>query len=197
MYLGGTPIAYKPTEPWKATAAHIGRTKPSRAPDAATQKRKKNDGRPPDTKKELLKPPKKTQKVTKQSVLTDYIAKDLSCQASSTAASPNPVLARAAYPWSGNSCWLDSSLQIVFITVNHDFADFAGGYQDIPKILGLRSLYDIFDKRRISEEQDVDTMLSTIRRKERDSFRKLLRTKKAIRSINEPESLLVRFNINF
>lgn len=35
-------------------ADKIGRTKPTRAPEAAERRRKKNDGRPPDTIKELL-----------------------------------------------------------------------------------------------------------------------------------------------
>jgi hypothetical protein len=39
-------------------ADQIGRTKPTRAPDAAERRRKKNDGRPPDTAKELLDPKK-------------------------------------------------------------------------------------------------------------------------------------------
>ncbi|KAF9539193.1 hypothetical protein CPC08DRAFT_731147 [Agrocybe pediades] len=45
-----TPIRYGESEPWKKTAAKIGRTKPSRAPDIAETKRKsKSDGPPPDT----------------------------------------------------------------------------------------------------------------------------------------------------
>lgn len=106
-------------------------------------------------------------------------------------ADTSPVFENASYPWSGNSCWLDSSLQIFFIAVNRNFKDYAAGCQDLPKILGLKSLYDIFDKRHTSEEQGISQSLSTDRRKERDTFRKLLKKKQAIRSINEPESLLV------
>ena len=46
-------------------ADKIGRTKPSHAPEAADRRRKKNDGRPPDTAKELLDL-KKTKKQGKQ-----------------------------------------------------------------------------------------------------------------------------------
>ncbi len=104
-------------------------------------------------------------------------------------------MSKAAYPWGANSCWLDSSLQIFFIAVSRNFGDFSAGFQDVPKVLGLRSLYEIFDKRRVSEEKDQEAVLSANRKRERDSFRRLLLKKKAIRSINEPESLLVIFQI--
>ena len=107
-----------------------------------------------------------------------------------------PLLAKTAYPWSSNSCWLDSSLQIFFIAINRNFQDYSEGIQDTPKTLGLKSLYSMFDKRRISEIQDSEKTLSTSRRKERDSFRKLLKKKEAIRSIDEPESLLVTFKLS-
>lgn len=55
---GGVPIRYGQSERWKFVADQIGRTKPSRAPDVADRRRKKNDGRPPDTAKELLDPKK-------------------------------------------------------------------------------------------------------------------------------------------
>jgi hypothetical protein len=47
LVLEGSKIRYGQAEPWKVTAAHIGRTKPSRAPQPDEKKRKKNDGRPP------------------------------------------------------------------------------------------------------------------------------------------------------
>jgi hypothetical protein len=50
----GIPIRYRRPEAWKVIAAEIGRTKPTRAEKPNEKKRKKNDGRPPDTIKELL-----------------------------------------------------------------------------------------------------------------------------------------------
>ena len=60
----GVPIRYGQGERWKSVRERIGRTKPSRAPNVAVKKRKKNDGRPPDTVNELLQrsPSKKKQK---------------------------------------------------------------------------------------------------------------------------------------
>src|SRR4051812_44539439 len=50
----GAPIRYGQAEPWKKVANAIGRTKPTRAPEKQRSKRYTNDGRPPDTLKELL-----------------------------------------------------------------------------------------------------------------------------------------------
>ncbi|KAI0683221.1 hypothetical protein BC835DRAFT_1296586, partial [Cytidiella melzeri] len=58
--LVGNPIRYGRPEPWKATKKTIGRTKPSREP--GRQKLFKNDGRPPDTLRELVQQRKKIQK---------------------------------------------------------------------------------------------------------------------------------------
>ncbi|KAK0184170.1 hypothetical protein F5146DRAFT_1125905 [Armillaria mellea] len=51
--LVGSPIRYGRAEPWKVYAETIGRTKPSRAPQPIVSRRKKIDGRPPDTRQEL------------------------------------------------------------------------------------------------------------------------------------------------
>lgn len=54
----GIPIRYGAPESWKKVAARIGRTKPSRD---GRKGKKKNDGRPPDTVKELVFSPQKKQ----------------------------------------------------------------------------------------------------------------------------------------
>ncbi|KAF8194527.1 hypothetical protein BJ912DRAFT_1141396 [Pholiota molesta] len=177
----GVPIAYKPTQAWQSTAAHIGRSKASRAPNAQSIHRKKNDGRPPDTKKELLQPSKKKHE---QTLITNYTVNNSERPESSV------LLATPSYPWSQNSCWLDTSLELIFASITRDFMDYASGCQDIPKICGLKSLYEIMDKCRISELAPSD-VISKARQTERDGFRKLLKKKGAIQSINEPESLLV------
>ncbi|KAF8185384.1 hypothetical protein BJ912DRAFT_852761, partial [Pholiota molesta] len=59
----GIRTHYGEKEPWKVLADNIGRTKNSRAPDPSAKKRKHNDGRAPDTSKEILKKPTKHKKV--------------------------------------------------------------------------------------------------------------------------------------
>jgi hypothetical protein len=61
--LAGIRTHYGEKEPWKVLADNIGRTKNSRAPDPSAKKRKRNDGRAPDTSKEILKKPTKRKKV--------------------------------------------------------------------------------------------------------------------------------------
>ncbi|KAF9529541.1 hypothetical protein CPB83DRAFT_882745 [Crepidotus variabilis] len=61
----GIPIRHGNAERWKLVKQDLGRTKAHRGPDVATKKRgQKNDGRPPNTIKELLlkAPAKKKQK---------------------------------------------------------------------------------------------------------------------------------------
>ena len=85
----GTLIGYGQPEPWKAIAQQIGQTKPSRAPDPQENHQKKNDGRPPDTSKELLsmktKSPTKLHHTLKGKQLTN-------------------THQHASYPWHNNSC---------------------------------------------------------------------------------------------
>lgn len=68
----GAPIRYGEAEPWKKIAAKIGRTHPVRAPGARESRRKKNDGRAPDTNKELtaIKVQKSTKESNAQSVIS-------------------------------------------------------------------------------------------------------------------------------
>lgn len=140
-------------------------------------RRKKNDGRPPDTKKELLKPSR--------------VKKILPAPDSATSLD-DTGLDLPSYPWNNMSCWLDVSAQLIFVCVNRNFQDYASGYQGVPQIFGLKSLYQIMDKRRLFDLAGKKS--SSARRTERDGFRKLLKKKSAISSINEPESLLVRLS---
>ncbi|PPQ88302.1 hypothetical protein CVT25_012365 [Psilocybe cyanescens] len=90
--IDGILIRYGAPEPWKGTAGKIGHTKPSRAIDPQEVKRKKNDGRPPDTIKEL------TKTVKNQKIPVIWA----------------PNLGPPSYKWNNNSCWLDSSLELLY-----------------------------------------------------------------------------------
>jgi hypothetical protein len=110
----GQLIRYGQPEPWKIIANNIGRTKPSRAGDT---KRKKNDGRPPDTTKELLKPERSKKKSETQQLIKFK-----------TQPKPKPsniTLGPVSYPWKDNSCWLDTSLELIYVTLMRDFDGFA------------------------------------------------------------------------
>jgi len=171
----GIPIRYGAPEPWKAKAVAIGRTKPSRAPKLDDKKRKKNDGRPPDTIKDLLlntatkKATKSTQKITKA-----------------------PKLGPAAYQWSTNSCWLDASLQVLYIIVTKHYNEFNGIFQHLKEDCGLRALYEAVNARvdlDLDDENVYDTLMS-----QRDQLRIFLHKKAVIEELDRPESAVVSRN---
>ncbi|KAJ7024054.1 hypothetical protein C8F04DRAFT_890996, partial [Mycena alexandri] len=164
LFLVGVPIRHGQAEPWKVIAQRIGRTKPGRAPDAANSRRKKNDGRPPDTSAELL-------------------GKSKSGKGASRPA-PHP-----SYPWSRNSCWIDSGLDLIFNAVTRDFPDFSSRFDDINPDCSLAPLHKVMQLRHRlpGSTSDVSTMLSV----QRDSFRDHLKACRLIRSTNSFESIMV------
>lgn len=177
-YLGGVPIRYGAPEYWKVKAATIGRTKPSRAPQPDEKRRKKNDGRPPDTVKELFGHPnmkKNTVKKVKPAPGPEV---------------PNkPDFGVPAYPWSGNSCWLDASLQVLYMAVTRDFYDFQTVCEPLDPDFALGALYSIF-KERFDLGYEEENM-SAILESQRDALRVFLHKKKIISSLNKPESAVV------
>jgi hypothetical protein len=81
------------------------------APGASEKKRVKNDGRPPDTIKDLvLAAPTKKQK------------KEVSDLKQKRKVPSIPRI--PSYPWQKNSCWLDTSLELLHATVSYNFGEF-------------------------------------------------------------------------
>lgn len=124
---GGVPIRYGRAEPWKVIAQQIGQTKPSRAPKPEESKRKKNDGRPPDTAKELLGKSSKHKAPTVKN--TKHYAMGFALQ---------------SYPWSKNSCWLDSSLNLLYRAISRDFPDFSKRFQGLNTNMALKALFSAY-----------------------------------------------------
>ena len=107
----GEPLSYGDREPWKQTQAAHGSTHPARkqrAIDVSRQKYK-NDGRAPDTTKQLVKPvkPLPIYKFMRKQLHVDGIRlfTDNSFQ---------------SYAWNGsNSCWFDASMEALFFCALH------------------------------------------------------------------------------
>lgn len=158
LILEGVPIRYGTAEPWKVIAQRIGRTKPSRAPQAQDKRRKKNDGRPPDTAKELL-----------------HVKKGRRANASKAAtstASSSGHRRHASYPWSKNSCLLDSSLELIFRAVSRDFAGFSMKMDGLHPKLSLATLFEALSLRRTFEISPGGTDdLSLLLFEQRDGLR--------------------------
>jgi hypothetical protein len=168
--LEGVPIRYGQPEPWKAIAQQIGRTKPSRTPQSTAQKRKKNDGRPPDTSRELL---------GHKRVKTE------------SAAPTKKAILSPSYPWANNSCWLDTSLELLYQTVTRDFQDFSSRFAELHPETSLHTLYRLLDLRQLTNIDGGKEDLSLNLSQQRDNFRKHLHSRKLIKSITSFESLFV------
>jgi len=170
-----------------------GTTKTTRAADPADSKRKKNDGRPPDTVKELLMPGKAKKK---QLTLDESLSKKTTGPKSKTtmkedlpiappSLSPNPP----SYPWNRNSCWLDTSLQLLYVAMRSSVPEFRRIHGALPQgsmlrviLAGLLKRYDL---------DEANKVTSAVLRGQRDYLRKYLKRNQAIRTATGFESLFV------
>ena len=170
----GVPIRYGQAERWKSVRDRIGRTKPSRAPNITVKKRRRNDGRPPDTVKELLQKSASKKKEKQVAKLKEQLAiptTELELQvpqpdldgSMALAVVPNPIVPGPAsarhpgiqvehntqpcYPWENNSCWLDVSLQLLFVALSRNFSEFSSLVLTIQEGHPLRTLHSIFEQR--------------------------------------------------
>ena len=156
----GGLIRYGKPEPWKAIAQQIGHTKPFRAPDRDGGRQKQNDGRPPDTSKELLSG-SETKSPTKS-----FSAGNENVKVAS--------LRHASYPWHKNSCWLDTSLELIYVTVARDFPSFSSLSQHLLPEMALRVLFESLELRHTMEANPRDQDVTDSLWLQRDSFRKFL-----------------------
>lgn len=134
-------------EHWKATANLHGRTKYTRQPDNG--KSSKNDSRPPDTGRALLRSRK------------------------SKSAGPEY---EKSYRWKSNSCWLDSSLTAIFSSVSRDYASSMDPmFSKLPEnhpLLDLRQLmYTRLETVSLPGYQEGGSVILS---NQRDGFRQIL-----------------------
>ena len=182
-------------------AAEIGRTKPSHAPKPAEKQRKKNDGRPPDTIKELLlgAPTKKSvSKLPNTALITDSTNKSTLKPQPKT--SGKVKFGPPSYPWRTNSCWLDASLEVLYAAITVDFIDFFNISQPLsdPDV-GLGALYTLIHDRHQLNSYLVDpaqTDTSAVLGEQRDKFRLFLYANKIIQHTDQFESAVVMSKLN-
>ncbi|KAJ7440431.1 hypothetical protein FB451DRAFT_1191601 [Mycena latifolia] len=170
IFQAGVPIRYGQAEPWKVISQVIGRTKPGRAPEASSSKRGTNDGRPPDTSAELLGKSKGSKGTSK------------------AGSKPKPPARLVGYPWSKNSCWLDSGLELLFSAITRDFPDFSFVFEDIDPACGIAPLFKVMNLRKTlpGSDRDPSNMLSL----QRDGFRTHLKACKLIKATNDFDSII-------
>lgn len=97
----------------------------------------------------------------------------------------HPLYKHPGYPWEANSCWLDSALQIIYMTVKPDWNAFAT-CATTERNVGLHQLYEILARRRAQE--DIDSL-----RLQRNEFRTYLRESRIIQT----DAFLPAFVCNF
>ena len=146
-------------------ASNIGQTKPGHASCPEDKNRKKNDGCPPDTKDELLYPSKNTNTVSK--------------------------FGPPSYPWDANSCWLDTSLELLFVPVMRNFNDFSSLFNSVPKNSGLYALYTTLNSRRLINHDEDDRIVTQALKKHWDALQVVLKKKGAIEDLNTRQSFMV------
>lgn len=273
----GIPTRYGQAEPWKVIHNHIGRTKPSRAPDPSTKKRKRTDGRAPDTSKEIVqsakrqrrnasdgrppdtikalkltktkttkKPKSKKEAKSKNKARRKVLKRRRShsssaCSSSSSVASkptdedgdgsyggsegkgspkkrPNlkieprkagkPInlglrtIGDQSYSWSQNSCWLDTSTELIYIALSQGldgraWDEFSALFTDIPKTAALLPLEKALSDRKnvMLHAKHLDPhVLREHLSLQRDKLRKDLQSRKVINSTTEVQSLYVSHN---
>lgn len=97
-----------------------------------------------------------------------------------------------SYRWKDNSCWLDSSLELIFRTAQHDWDAFSTRFSNAPFNSKLRHLYDTLAQRcRLSmglKSENPERELSA----QRDEFRELLFQWGSIGSMKSQEPSFVR-----
>ncbi|KAF8160154.1 hypothetical protein BJ912DRAFT_936174 [Pholiota molesta] len=167
----GIPIWYGAAETWKATAANIGRTKKSCSSHLEDKKRSKNDGRPPDTKDELLPPEKSKKRRHRAPKVTNSLI----------------TFGPPSYPWDANSCWLDTSLELLFFATMRNFDEFTSLFDSVPKTTGLYAFFTTLNSRRLLENNDDDTTQAL--RKQRNDLRMVLHQERAIDNVDSNQSL--------
>lgn len=153
MSVERTPLGHGRPERWVRMLEEHGRTKPSRAPDPPSRKRKLNDGRPPDTKEELFQPkPKKRQ---------------------TNPGASNRLLefGPPGYPWKSNSCWLDTSLELLFVSAMRNFGDLSACFATVPEDSLLYRFYKTLESRKEIDYDEPDLVVSEELSRHRDDLR--------------------------
>jgi hypothetical protein len=194
----GALTRYGQAERWKMVKKLYGTTKTTRSGNPNNTKRKKNDGRPPDTAKELLilKSNKKQlnlkEAIRKKTPTPSLTAKEQKKLLSLPTPPPATIsfpLDAPGYPWHQNSCWLDVSLQLLYIALRGAVDEFNKIQKGLPEHSGIHVVLSSLFQR--YELDNGSKATSAVLRSQRDYLRKFLKRKKAIQSVMDFESLFV------
>ncbi|PPQ82454.1 hypothetical protein CVT26_012730 [Gymnopilus dilepis] len=99
------------------------------------------------------------------------------------------LIRRPSYPWDSNSCWLDTSLQLLCSAVGRNFSQFSLFFQPLPDDSSLRKLFEVVYARRRMEWEGIAD--SHRLREQRDEWRWVLKELGIISDVDVAESLCV------
>lgn len=174
--LGGLRIKYGKDEPWKYFAYSYGRTHPSRDPAIISQKKHKNDGRAPDTFNALL-----IRKTLPQD--SNELKRLLRAR---------KAVHLVSYRYFKNSCWLDTSLEVIYRVVEHNPLDFETLFADVTVGSVADNLKHVITERLdLMNGPTASTCVATANSLSRDCFRRALLDSKIVTSIDSEDSLFV------
>lgn len=169
---------------------------PVTEPERDFQTKKDEVGRPPDTTKELVG--KHAKSVLKQQEGSSQLILDFGTLPSAQKASKikkvhQPPTVYPSWRWNKNSCYLDSSLELIYAAINLDLADFVVTFDNLSSENPLHHLFKCLNSRWTIEAalEFGDPQLSDQISQERDLLRNYLAEQKYISSISTPESLWV------
>ncbi|KAF8962433.1 hypothetical protein BDZ97DRAFT_1759284 [Flammula alnicola] len=95
------------------------------------------------------------------------------------------------YPWHENSCWLDTSLQLLYVAMRSSVDEFRRIYDALPESSEIRMVFaSLFERYDLDE---ADNVTSAVLHAQRDYLRKFLKKKRAIQSVSGFESLFSWF----
>lgn len=174
------------------------------------RKRYVNDGRGYDTIKKLTAANAKLQGKRKNPIVVTSSSSDSESEemleddeegkspkrppkrAKLTLPATDPFL-RQSYVWQGNSCWLDTSLQMLYITLQFSgTAEFHSVFNPLPQESALQQLNKTLTARINLSNNLVAQQVSTALREHRHVLRRFLKSIKAIKTLSSFDPLLVR-----
>lgn len=94
------------------------------------------------------------------------------------------------YPWENNSCWLDASLQLLFVALSRNFSEFSSLVQTIQPGHPLRTLHSMFEQRLNLRSDDPNC--TQILKMQRNDLRQQLIELRQARHPTSFEPLMVR-----
>jgi hypothetical protein len=154
----GKPIRYGEAEPWKRIKELIGTTHPARLPGHHRQ-RTKNDGRAFDTNEELLGIGKEKhqnpERGEENGVYSQaFVQAGLVLHKKSNKSSTQALKATSiqGYIWHRNSCWLDSSLTVLFYAISCDKPSFLSHFSSVEPETSFGRLFRVMHARQLADE---------------------------------------------